>query len=99
DAGAGRQSFMANGQPVEWHAFSDANYGIRHPDNDGWTSRKLLPQGCLASSPASPAICPVDRERARTMRAGLTETSSRERMQAAAPFMPPRPGTRPVARR
>ena len=30
------QSFMANGQLVEWHAFSDANHGFRHPDNDGY---------------------------------------------------------------
>jgi len=30
------QSFMANGQPVEWHAFSDANHGFRHPDNAGF---------------------------------------------------------------
>jgi len=30
------QSFMANGQLVEWHAFSDANHGFRHPDNDGF---------------------------------------------------------------
>jgi dienelactone hydrolase len=30
------QSFMANGQLVEWHAFSDANHGFRHPDNEGF---------------------------------------------------------------
>jgi dienelactone hydrolase len=30
------QSFMANGHLVEWHAFSDANHGFRHPDNDGY---------------------------------------------------------------
>jgi carboxymethylenebutenolidase len=30
------QGFMANGQLVEWHAFSDANHGFRHPDNDGY---------------------------------------------------------------
>src|SRR6266852_4413638 len=30
------QSFIANGQPVEWHFFSDANHGFRHPDNDGF---------------------------------------------------------------
>jgi carboxymethylenebutenolidase len=30
------QSFIANGQLVEWHAFSDANHGFRHPDNDGY---------------------------------------------------------------
>lgn len=30
------QSFIANGQPVEWHSFSDANHGFRHPDNDGF---------------------------------------------------------------
>ena len=30
------QSFIANGQPVEWHFFSDANHGFRHPDNAGF---------------------------------------------------------------
>ncbi|PYM48520.1 MAG: hypothetical protein DME16_10950 [Candidatus Rokuibacteriota bacterium] len=30
------QSFTANGQLVEWHFFSDANHGFRHPDNDGY---------------------------------------------------------------
>ena len=30
------QAFLANGQPVEWHYFSDANHGFRHPDNDGY---------------------------------------------------------------
>jgi dienelactone hydrolase len=30
------QSFVANGHPVEWHFFSDANHGFRHPDNDGF---------------------------------------------------------------
>ena len=30
------ESFMASGQLVEWHAFSDANHGFRHPDNDGY---------------------------------------------------------------
>ena len=30
------QSFIANGRPVEWHFFSDANHGFRHPDNDGF---------------------------------------------------------------
>jgi len=30
------QSFVANGQPVEWHFFSDANHGFRHPDNEGF---------------------------------------------------------------
>ena len=30
------QSFIANGQLVEWHSFSDANHGFRHPDNDGY---------------------------------------------------------------
>ena len=35
--GAGqRPGFIANGQPVEWHFFSDANHGFRHPDNDGF---------------------------------------------------------------
>ena len=29
-------SFVANGQPVEWHFFSDANHGFRHPDNEGF---------------------------------------------------------------
>ena len=28
------QAFLANGQPVEWHYFSDANHGFRHPDNE-----------------------------------------------------------------
>ena len=27
------QSFIANGRLVEWHFFSDANHGFRHPDN------------------------------------------------------------------
>ena len=30
------QSFVANGRLVEWHFFSDANHGFRHPDNDGF---------------------------------------------------------------
>jgi carboxymethylenebutenolidase len=30
------QSFIANGQLVEWHFFSDANHGFRHPDNEGY---------------------------------------------------------------
>jgi carboxymethylenebutenolidase len=30
------QSFIANGQLVEWHFFSDANHGFRHPDNAGF---------------------------------------------------------------
>jgi carboxymethylenebutenolidase len=30
------QSFIGNGQLVEWHFFSDANHGFRHPDNDGF---------------------------------------------------------------
>ena len=30
------QSFLANGRLVEWHFFSDANHGFRHPDNDGF---------------------------------------------------------------
>ena len=30
------QSFVANGQPVEWHFFSDANHGFRHPDSEGF---------------------------------------------------------------
>ena len=30
------QSFVASGQPVEWHFFSDANHGFRHPDNAGF---------------------------------------------------------------
>jgi carboxymethylenebutenolidase len=30
------QSFIASGQPVEWHFFSDANHGFRHPDNAGF---------------------------------------------------------------
>ena len=30
------QSFVASGQPVEWHFWSDANHGFRHPDSDGF---------------------------------------------------------------
>ena len=30
------QSFIANGQLVDWHFFSDANHGFRHPDNAGF---------------------------------------------------------------
>jgi carboxymethylenebutenolidase len=30
------QSFVASGAPVEWHFFSDANHGFRHPDNAGF---------------------------------------------------------------
>jgi carboxymethylenebutenolidase len=30
------QSFMANGRLVEWHSFSDANHGFRHPDSEGF---------------------------------------------------------------
>jgi carboxymethylenebutenolidase len=30
------QSFIASGQLVEWHFFSDANHGFRHPDSDGF---------------------------------------------------------------
>jgi dienelactone hydrolase len=30
------QSFIANGRLVEWHFFSDANHGFRHPDNEGF---------------------------------------------------------------
>jgi len=30
------EAFRKNGQPVEWHYFSDANHGFRHPDNDGF---------------------------------------------------------------
>jgi carboxymethylenebutenolidase len=30
------QSFIANGHLVEWHFFSDANHGFRHPDNEGF---------------------------------------------------------------
>ena len=30
------QSFSANGHLVEWHFFSDANHGFRHPDNAGF---------------------------------------------------------------
>ncbi|MGH7340337.1 MAG: dienelactone hydrolase family protein [Candidatus Rokuibacteriota bacterium] len=28
------QAFLANGRPVEWHYFSDATHGFRHPDNE-----------------------------------------------------------------
>jgi carboxymethylenebutenolidase len=30
------QCFVASGRPVEWHFFSDANHGFRHPDSDGF---------------------------------------------------------------
>jgi dienelactone hydrolase len=30
------QSFITNGKLVEWHFFSDANHGFRHPDNAGF---------------------------------------------------------------
>jgi carboxymethylenebutenolidase len=30
------QSFLANGRLVEWHYWSDANHGFRHPDGDGF---------------------------------------------------------------
>jgi len=30
------EAFRKNGQPVEWHYFSDANHGFSHPDNDGY---------------------------------------------------------------
>src|SRR5689334_21163298 len=30
------EAYRKNGQPVEWHYFSDANHGFRHPDNDGF---------------------------------------------------------------
>ena len=30
------QSFMANGRLVEWHFWSDANHGFRHPDGEGF---------------------------------------------------------------
>jgi carboxymethylenebutenolidase len=30
------QSFVANGRLVEWHFYSDANHGFRHPDNAGF---------------------------------------------------------------
>ena len=30
------QSFIENGKLVEWHFFSDANHGFRHPDNEGY---------------------------------------------------------------
>ena len=30
------QSFIASGKLVEWHFFSDANHGFRHPDNAGF---------------------------------------------------------------
>ena len=30
------QSFVANGRLVEWHFFSDANHGFRHPDGAGY---------------------------------------------------------------
>jgi dienelactone hydrolase len=30
------EAFRANGRLVEWHYFSDANHGFRHPDSDGF---------------------------------------------------------------
>jgi carboxymethylenebutenolidase len=30
------QALIANGHLVEWHFFSDANHGFRHPDNAGF---------------------------------------------------------------
>ena len=30
------EAFRGNQQPVEWHYFSDANHGFRHPDNAGF---------------------------------------------------------------
>lgn len=30
------QAFLKNGQPVEWHSFSEANHGFRSPDSDGY---------------------------------------------------------------
>jgi dienelactone hydrolase len=30
------QSFIANGQLVEWHFISAAHHGFRHPDNEGY---------------------------------------------------------------
>lgn len=30
------EAFRANGKPVEWHYFSDAHHGFRHPDNEGF---------------------------------------------------------------
>jgi carboxymethylenebutenolidase len=30
------QSFVASGQLVEWHFFSQANHGFRHPDGEGF---------------------------------------------------------------
>jgi carboxymethylenebutenolidase len=30
------QSFTANGRLVEWHFWSDANHGFRHPDGEGF---------------------------------------------------------------
>jgi len=30
------QSFLASGRLVEWHFFSDANHGFRHPDGEGF---------------------------------------------------------------
>jgi len=30
------EAFRANGQPLEWHFFSDAHHGFRHPDNEGF---------------------------------------------------------------
>jgi dienelactone hydrolase len=30
------QNFIASGRLVEWHFFSEANHGFRHPDNAGF---------------------------------------------------------------
>jgi carboxymethylenebutenolidase len=30
------QSFLSSGRLVEWHFFSEANHGFRHPDSDGF---------------------------------------------------------------
>ena len=30
------EAFRANSQPLEWHSFSDAHHGFRHPDNEGF---------------------------------------------------------------
>ena len=37
------QSFIANGQLVEWHFFSEANHGFRHPDNAGFHTTPISP--------------------------------------------------------
>jgi dienelactone hydrolase len=54
------QSFITNGKLVEWHFFSDANHGFRHPDNGVFSPTTRISPG--RSRPAS-CSAPSDRER------------------------------------